>query len=225
MTGPPARRRAACSVSCGSASTAGVRRARPRPATAPASVASVRPTRHRRATARTTNVGGRPAAIDRQRDRDGLAAAATFSTSVTTERNTSPRSTTELTARPTWWTVTSSRTRAARPSWFSCRLRVMIRKASATSPISSSVSTAMLVSRSPRATASAPECRFCSGRVMRRASRSDSAIASSSADIAPSISVVLARRRAAASGSRSTATPRRPTGGPLTSWSCPNATE
>ena len=44
----------------------------------------------------------------------------------------------------------------------------MIRNASATSPISSSVSTAMLVSRSPRAMASAPACRFCSGRVMRR---------------------------------------------------------
>ena len=39
---------------------------------------------------------------------------------------------------------------------------------------------------------------------MRRASRFDSTIASSSADIAPSASVVLARRRAAASGSRST---------------------
>ena len=87
----------------------------------------------------------------------------------------------------------------------------MIRNASATSPISSSVSTAMLVSRSPRAIASAPACRFCSGRVIRRASRFDSTIASSSADSAPRTSVVLARRRAAASGSRSTATPSRPT--------------
>ena len=61
----------------------------------------------------------------------------------------------------------------------------MMRNASATSPISSSVSTAKLVSRSPRAIASAPACRFCSGRVMRRASTFDSTIASSSADTAP----------------------------------------
>ena len=74
----------------------------------------------------------------------------------------------------------------------------MIRNASATSPISSSVSTAKLVSRSPRATASAPACRFCSGRVMRRASRFDSTIASSSADSAPSDQ----RRAGAAAGGR-----------------------
>ncbi len=101
----------------------------------------------------------------------------------------------------------------------------MIRNASARSPISSIVSTEMLVSRSPRAIDSAPACRFCSGRVMRRASRFDRKIARASASSAPATSVVTARRRATASGSRSTATPRSPTGIAFTSCSCPNATE
>ncbi len=101
----------------------------------------------------------------------------------------------------------------------------MMRNASARSPISSIVSTEMLVSRSPRAMASAPACRFCSGRVMRPASRFDRKMASTSASNAPATSVVTARRRAMASGSRSTATPSRPTAAALTSWSCPKATE
>ena len=93
----------------------------------------------------------------------------------------------------------------------------MIRNASARSPISSSVSTEMLVSRSPRAMASAPACRSCNGRVIRRVSRFDRTMASSNVASAPETSVVMARRRATASGSRSTATPSRPTGAAFTS--------
>ena len=76
--------------------------------------------------------------------------------------------------------------RAARRSWFSFTARVICAKATARSPISSPVSCTIWWSRSPRATASAPACRWPSGRVSRRDNSAASASANRTAEAPPS---------------------------------------
>ena len=98
ITGPVSPAESAASISCGSASTAGVRRARPSAETAAANLAS-RPPTSSPATARTTNSGGSAPIASAMA---AVLPPRTLSTSVATERSTCPRSTTVLTARPTW---------------------------------------------------------------------------------------------------------------------------
>ncbi len=222
ITGPVKPADGAASISCGSASTAGVRRGRPSAATAAAS----RPSWPAHRLARDgAHHELRRVGADRQRDRRGLAAQHV-------ERLADDRAQDlfeiDDRAHGAADLVHGDQLAHARRQPLLVLLEAAGHDPEGLGHIADLValSTVMLVSRSPRAIDSAPACRSCSGRVIRRGEQVGEPIASSSATSAPEHQRRAgARRRAAASGSRSTATPEQADRGALTSCSWPKATE